>query len=213
MRSTAWAPVRAPVPASLALFRRRRPLHHELAQAANMPLGFALDPPPALAAAPPGWDGEQRGEPGIHGVPRTRRWDVVATARAPGLRGDTIHFVVLADGTVVVEEDEPDETLAPLADAVEATIPPPYRAEAVRRGPETWAVGASRIQTAEVPGLAGEEAELVVTREGHVLRVDGRTTLGRAQGLERAGEAVGTEYVVRATRLDGELWELEATPM
>jgi hypothetical protein len=64
-----------------------------------------------------------------------------------------------------------------------------------------------------VPGLAGEEAELVVTREGHVLRVDGRTTLGRAQGLERAGEAVGTEYVVRATRLDGELWELEATPM
>lgn len=178
-----------------------------------MPLGFEAARTPRPGAAPPGWDGEQRGEPGIHGVPRTRRWDVVVTTRAAGLRGDLVHFVVLADGTIVVEEDEPDDALAPCAESVEASIPPPYRAEAVRRGPETWAVGASRIQTADVPGLAGEEAELVVTRDGHVLRVDGRTTLGRAPALERAGEAVGTEYVVRATRLDGELWEVEATPM
>jgi hypothetical protein len=74
-------------------------------------------------------------------------------------------------------------------------------------------VGASRIRVADLPGLSGDEAELVGTREGHVLRVDGRTTLGRAQGLERAGEAVGAEYVVRARRLDGELWEVEATPI
>ena len=178
-----------------------------------MPLGFGASNPARPGAAPPGWDGEQLGEPGIHGVPRSRRWDGVATATAPGLRGEAIHFVALEDGTVVVEEDEPEDALAPLADAVEAAVPPPYRAEAVRRGPETWAVGASRIQIAELPGLAGDEAELVVTREGHVLRVDGRTTLGRAQGLERVGEAVGAEYVVRARRLDGELWEVEASPI
>jgi hypothetical protein len=190
------------------------PLHERLAKAGNL----GLDPDvPAVgigqAPEPPGWDGAPRGEPGIHGVPRARRWDAVATAEAPALRGDAVHFVALTDGTFVVEEDEPDDALAPLADAVEATIPAPYRAEAVRRGPTTWAVAASRIAIVEVPGLRGDEAELVVTREGRTLHVDGRPTFGSAPALERAGEAQGGEYVVRATRLDGELWEVEATPL
>jgi hypothetical protein len=190
------------------------PLHERLAKAGNL----GLDPDvPAVgigqAPEPPGWDGAPRGEPGIHGVPRARRWDAVATAEAPALRGDAVHFVALTDGTLVVEEDEPDDALAPLADAVEATIPAPYRAEAVRRGPTTWAVAASRIAIIEVPGLRGDEAELVVTREGRTLHVDGRPTFGSAPALERAGAAQGGEYVVRATRLDGELWEVEATPL
>ena len=42
----------------------------------------------------------------------------------------------------MVEEDEPDGALASLADAVEQTTVAPYRAEAVRRGPTTWAVAA-----------------------------------------------------------------------
>jgi hypothetical protein len=74
-------------------------------------------------------------------------------------------------------------------------------------------VAASRIQVAEVPGLTGDEAELAVTRQGRSLEVDGRTVLGRAPALERIGEAQGTEYVVRARRLDGDLWEVEATPL
>jgi hypothetical protein len=201
------------------VFRRRRPLHRELADAAGVSLDFGagstpgLDVSPPPGASPPGWDGEQRGEPGIHGVPRVRRWDTVTSVEVPGLRGDTVRFVALPDGTLVALEDEPDAALALLAEAVEATLPPPYRAEAVRRGPETWAVAASRIAVSELPGLAGDEAELVVTRDGSVLRLDGRTTLGRAQGLERAGEGVGSEYVVRATRLDGDLWQVEASAL
>ena len=198
----------------MALFRRRAPLHERLAKAGNL----SLDPdgPPSVrgqAPEPPGWDGAPRGEPGIHGVPRARRWDAVATAEAPALRGDAVHFVALPDGTLLVEEDEPDEALAPLADAVEATIPAPYRAESVRRGPTTWAVAASRIAIVEVPGLRGDEAELVVTREARTLHIDGRPTFGSAPAFERAGEAQGGEYVVRATRLDGDLWEVEATPL
>jgi hypothetical protein len=187
----------------LSLFRRRRPLHERLADVG----GITLGPGGAggLIAQPPGWDGEASGVTGIHGVPRARRWDVVASAEAPGLRGETVHFVTLEDGTVVVDEDEPDDALAPLADAVEQTIPPPYRAEAVKRGPGTWAVAASRIAIAAVPGLTGDEVELTSTREGKVLRVDGRTTLGSARVLERIGETEGTEYVVRARRLDGEV--------
>ncbi|HEX4527261.1 MAG TPA: hypothetical protein VH108_11045 [Gaiellaceae bacterium] len=195
----------------MSLFRRRKPLHEELAKAGEVSLGFGTTAPTGLSGQPPGWDGEQRGEPGIHGVARARRWDAVATTAAPGLRGDSVHFVVLANGTIVVEEDEPDDALAPLADAVEATIPPPYRAEAVRRGPETWAVAASRIEIVAVPGLNGDRAELVVTRDGRTLTVDGRATLGHAPALERVGQLEGTEYVVRAERVDGDLWAVEAT--
>jgi hypothetical protein len=197
----------------VGLFRRRQPLHRRLAEAAHVSLEPGPPPSPALAAQPPGWDGQAAGEAGIHGVPRARRWDTVATAQAAGLLGDIVHFVALPDGSLVVEEDQPDEALAPLADAVEAGVSPPYRAEAVRRDGETWAVAASRVELVELRGLRGDEAELVVTREGRVLRVDGATTLGRAPALERAGEALGREYVVRASRVDGDLWEVEATPL
>ena len=146
-------------------------------------------------------------------MPRPRRWDAVASAAAPGLAGDTVHFVALPDGTLLVEEDEPDAALTPLADAVEASIPPPYRAEAVRRGPEAWAVAASRIAIAAVPGLKGDQAELVVTREGRTLTVDGRARLGHEPALERIGQSEGSEYVVRAERLDGDLWQVEASPL
>ncbi len=197
----------------MGLFGRRKPLHERLAEAGDLPFGFPTGAPAGLAAQPPGWSGEQRGEAGIHGVPRARRWDAVASATAPGLRGDAVHFVALSDGTLVVEEDEPDDALAPLADAVEASIPPPYRAEAVRRGADAWAVAGSRIAVLAVPGLRGDHAELVVTRDGRALTVDGRATLGHEPALERLGQAQGAEYVVRAERVDGDLWEVEATPL
>jgi hypothetical protein len=196
----------------VGLFRRRKPLHERLADAGGITDGVP-EPVPSLAADAPGWDGEQRGEPGIHGVPRARRWDTVASAEAPAIKGDTVHFVALADGTLVVDEDEPDGALTSLAEAVEQAIPPPYRAEAVRKGPETWAVAASRIAIAQVPGLTGDQAELTSTREGRVLRIDGRTTMGSVRELERLGETEGTEYVVLAKRLDGDLWEVEATAL
>jgi Fe2+ transport system protein FeoA len=196
----------------VALFRRRKSLHEQLADAGGLSDGLA-EPVPSLSADTPGWDGERRGEPGIHGVPRARRWDAVASAEAPALKGDAVHFVALPDGTLVVDEDEPDGALASLAEAVEQTIPPPYRAEAVRKGTETWAVAASRIAIARVPGLSGDQAELTSTREGRVLRVDGRTTMGSQRELERLGETEGTEYVVLAKRLDGDLWEVEATAL
>lgn len=194
----------------MSLFRRRKPLHERLADAGGLGMGMSTG---GLRAEPPGWDGEARGEPGIHGVPRARRWDTVASAEAPELKGDAVHFVALADGTLIVDEDEPDGSLATLADAVEQGIPPPYRAEAVRKGSATWAVAASRIAIASVPGLSGDEAELTSTREGRVLKVDGRTTMGSARELERLGEAEGTEYVVLAKRLDGDLWGVEATAL
>jgi len=194
--------------------RGRQPLHRQLADAGGLSVDGEQEPPgQGLASEPPGWDGEQRGEPGIHGVSRARRWDTVVTVEAPGLRGDRVRFVALPDGSLLDESDEPEAALAPLADAVEASLAPPYRAEAVRRSESVWAVAARRIAVADEPSLRGEEAELVVTAGDRTLSVDGDQRLPRAPAFEAAGERVGREFVVRARRLDGDLWEIETAPL
>jgi len=200
----------------VGLFRRSQPLHRRLAEAGGLDLGAGGErsaAPPAPPAEPPGWDGEPRGEPGIHGVPRARRWDAVTTVEAPGLVGDRIGFVALDGQELLVEEDEPEDALQPLAEAVEARLQPPYRAEATRQAGDRWAVGAKRIAVVSAPGLHGDQAELVSTRDGRELRVDGRPSFRSAPTLEQVGERVGSEYVVRGSRLDGDRWEVEASPL
>jgi hypothetical protein len=195
------------------LFRRGEPLHRRLADEAGLPLDG--DPPPRLDASPPGWDSRSAiSEPAFHGIPRPRRWELVVPAEAPRVRGDAVHFVTLPDGTVVVDEDEPDEAVTPLAEAVEATLEPPYRAEAVRRDGSSWTVGASRVRIVEQDGLDGDEVELTAFQGNRTLVLDGRRALQSARALEAVGRAVGGEdYVVRASRIDGDLWEVEATPL
>jgi hypothetical protein len=165
-----------------------------------------------LAADPPGWDGEQRGEPGIHGLARARRWDVVTAVRGVdvGSGPDALAFAVLPDGTVVGDAGAP---VAQLRAAVEESLRPPYRAEAVHRDAGTWAVAARRIVVVREPRLAGARAE-VVRRDGERgLRVDGVETGRRALALEELGERVGEEYVVQATYLADGFWEAEASPL
>ena len=131
----------------------------------------------------------------------------------PGSTGDVYHFVTLADGAVLVEEGAPGAPLEPLRAAVDASLPAPYRAEAVRRTGDDWAVAASRIRTVEEPLLEGRVAELVLSRDGRALHVDGRPAFVETPALERVGAACGAEYVVRASRLSGALWEVEATAL
>jgi hypothetical protein len=211
----------------MGLFRRDTPLHEQLAEQAGLDLdagtGLGNDraaplPGPAATEASPGWNeqlpgGRDPDGPGIHGLARSRRWDVVVTADAPGLEGNGVHFVALPDGTLVVDEDEPDDSLAPLADAIEAAVRPPYRAEAVRQGASRWSVAAVRITVIEASGLEGDEAELVTTAESSTLTIDGRAVYGSVPAFERAGEAHGSTYVVRAQRIDGDLWQVEAMPL
>ena len=190
------------------------PLHRRLAEQGGLDGGGE----PAPAAQPPGFDGEARGEPGIHGVPRARRFDVVTTARADELSGEQLHAVVLPDGATVVEgregsERPPDAALARIREAVEATLARPYRVEAVSRGRGLWAVAARRIEVVAAPGLAGREAELVSTREARTLHVDGQPRFGSVAAFEAAGSTAGEEYVVRATHLAGDLWEVQAAAL
>jgi hypothetical protein len=117
----------------------------------------------------------------VHGVPRARRWDVVASARAE-VPVDEVHFAALPDGTLIVEEDVPDGSLTPLAEAIEATLNPP--AEALKREDDVWAVAASRISVREFPETEDDELEFVE---------DGNIVIGH--------------------RVDGDLFEVEVTPL
>jgi len=134
-------------------------------------------------------------------------------ATAPSVGGEIVHFVALEAEPLLIEEDEPEAAIAPLAAAAAAAVLPPYRAEAVRQQGERWAVAVSRISVAHVPGLAGEAAELVAGRDGLSLHIDGRPRFDAVPTLERAGETQGREYVVRASRLVGDLWEVEASAL
>jgi hypothetical protein len=139
---------------------------------------------------------------------RPRRWDAVVSAEAPEIRGDEAGFVALPDGSLVVDEGEAQGDLTPLADAVETRLEPPYRAQAVRRADSVWAVAARRIEVATFQG-DGEEMTLARHGETSTLTVDGAETRERIPELERLGERQGGSYVVRARRLDGDLWETQ----
>jgi hypothetical protein len=185
---------------------RREPIHKKLAREAEL-----RDEPETSTEEVPGTHG-MWSVTGIHGVPRPRRWDAVASAEAPGLAGDELHFVTLPNGDLVVDEDEPEGTIAPLADSIEQTIEPPYRAEAVRQQEDVWAVAARRVRVAAFEA-DGNELELVASDAGRMLSVDGERAFGSVGELEEIGRGEGEHYVVRARRLDDHLWEVEADPL
>ena len=202
---------------------RREPLHRKLARQA----GLELDPDAEAVTAPepaPVVGEEPRFEPepinvgphwgmtGLHGVPRPRRWDTVGSAEAPGLAGDQVHFVALQNGDLVVDEDEPDDTLTPLAEAVESSIEPPYRAEAVRREGDVWAVAARRVQIVELDS-DGDRLELTANDGERALTIDGEPTVASIPELARLGEREGASYVVQAQRLDDRFWEVTVDPL
>ena len=190
----------------MIFFRRREPLHEKLAREAGVPLEWESRYEPLR---PPGIP-----ETGITGNQRFREWDATAVVEAPELAGDEVEFVVLPDRSVLVDEEVGDASLAPLADAIEETIQPPYRAQGVRRTPTAWAVGAQTIEVVELrPDVEGEALELSTVGGERTLTVDGSRAFGRIPQLERLAEERSADYVVHASRLDGSLWEVRVSPL
>ena len=182
-------------------WRREKPLHERLAEQAG--LGFPNEETRDVAP----WH-----QAGVDGLARPRRWDAVVVVEAK-LPGDVVHFVALEDGTVIVDEDVPDEALAPLADEVETQLHPPYRAEANRRDDGLWAVGATRIRTEEITDeIDGDRVELAAQDGERTLLVDGALAHGTLPALEALAEGMGA-YVIRADRIDGDVWEVKVVPL
>jgi hypothetical protein len=194
----------------VGFLRRDEPLHEKLAREGGLDfprstqdLAGPLDPDHPLQQIA-----------GIHGVPRAREWDAVASANAPGVPGDELEFVVLDDGTLIVDDEVPDGVLTPLADALEVSIQPPYHAYARRREQDVWAAAAFMVNVVEVPEeLPGDTLSIVVQDGERTALVGDQRHSDRIQSLEQFAEADFEAYVLEATRLDGALWEVTVTPL
>jgi hypothetical protein len=188
-------------------FWRREPLHERLAREAGLASGEVERSPHDTQ---PRW-----GETGIHGLQRPRRWDVVVATEldGPAVAPDELHLTVLPDGSIVVDEDVDEiSNLSPLADAVEAELEPPFRAEAVRRGDRRWFVGARKITVVELPEEPGGDRIALTLHQGErTLLVDGERSFGSVPALERLVD--GDDYVLEAERIDDRFWEVRVTPL
>jgi len=108
---------------------------------------------------------------------------------------------VLPDGTLLGVPAQ-----AVLANALE--LKPPYRAEAVRRDGDLWAVAARRIEVARFTH-EGSEIELTVVDGERTLTVDGLRDWGSIPELEQPLRS----YAVHARRLEGDLWETRVSTL
>ena len=151
---------------------------------------------------------------------RPGEYDAVVSVHAPDIAGDAVEFATLANGDVIVDTElivdteQGDADLSPFADAVEQLVEPPYRVVARRGEDDVWSVAARVIDVLEVEFSGGDEIELSSVGGTLDVRVDGEPWSGHIPALEHAGEAAdGEDYVVQAERLDGDLWEVRASPL
>ena len=186
--------------------RRRKPLHEQLARGTGM-LEWE---PRHVPAVPPSFGGTLDV---LHGG-RAREWDAVATAEAADLQVDELEFSALPDGTLLVDDAVPEGALTPLADAVEQSLAPPYRARAVRRDGALWGVAANRIDVLEIPqDVPGDTVSLALQDGDRTLLVDEQPAWESIPALEAHGAAAYEEFVVHAERLDGNLWAVKVNPL
>jgi hypothetical protein len=150
----------------------------------------------------------------VRAMARPGEYDAVVTVHAAGIPGDAVDFATLASGDVIVDSEQGDADLSPFADAVEQELQPPYRAVARRQDGDLWSLAARGIDVLELDFAHGDEIELAAIAGEIDVRVDGESWNGRIPELEQAGEAAeGEDYVVQAERLDGDLWEVRASPL
>jgi hypothetical protein len=186
--------------------RREKPLHEQLSEGTGL-LDWKSKYGPVV---PPSFEGTLDV---LHGG-RPREWDAVATAEAPELEGNELEFTVLPDGTLLVDDTVPEGALTPLADVVEQSLPPPYRAVAVRRDGTLWGVAANRIEVVEVPeDVPGDLVSLAVQDGDRTLLVDDQPAWESIPTFEAYGAGAHQDFVLHAERLDGALWAVKVSPL
>jgi hypothetical protein len=150
----------------------------------------------------------------VSGLAPPREWDAVATADCTAT-GEQCTFVVLEPGRFHGEDGDAPDVMECAATAIGSAVRPPYRATAVRKQGDTWAVGAVGIEVADLPAdVEGDELMLTVTEQGErELVVDGRPVVTGVQALEHVARGRSDAYVLRARRLQGSLWEVLVDPL
>jgi hypothetical protein len=202
----------------VGLFRRKQEtLNEQLLREAGLDpaqaLGEVAAPLPPEPVEPPKSGLARAGVVDGSGV-GPKDWDATVTVTAPALLGDRIQFTTLPNGDVIVDEENGDADLTPLADAIERNLGPPYRAVGRRQEGSLWGVGAKRIHVARIPFSDGDKLEFSQHVDHDELRVDGEPSDSLVPAeLERLGEVLGDSFYVEAERIDGDLWEVTATAL
>jgi hypothetical protein len=90
----------------------------------------------------------------------------------------------------------------------------PFRAHAVRHDGGVWTVAARGVEVHELSNLDGCDAvELVWDGAERSVLLDGVESGLRLPELEQLAASRFDEYVARAQRLDGRLWEVSVLPL
>ena len=141
-----------------------------------------------------------------------REWDVVTSAECEA-DGDETVLVRTDDRLVVLQGSRESADCA--ARAIGDQLATPYRAVARRREGTDWAVGAVAIEVAELSAdTEGDELMLTATETGErALEVDGREATTGIEELEQIAASRYDAYVLRATRIEGTLWEIGVDPL
>lgn len=139
-------------------------------------------------------------------------WGDLCFAQSPGIQGDHVAFVTLPSGEIlVIEGGEGD--LSPLADEVERHVARPYEAQATRQYADHWAVAAIAMEVAEFRYPDAKEMSLSYNDGQREFLADGQPRSVSVPELEQIGRRVGPNYLVRAIRIDGDFWSVQAHPL
>ena len=164
-------------------------------------------------AQPPGLDGDPGlGIAGVSGVARGRTWDAVVSAHSPTLTGEAVTFTALEDGTLVVDQDVPDDSLAPIAEAVEQMLEPPYRAAAAKSEGDVWTAVAESVHIAQLPDVDADLIDLTVVDGERTLTADGEVTIRPLPALDELA-AEHESVALHAERVDGDLYAVDVFPL
>ncbi|HEY1370369.1 MAG TPA: hypothetical protein VGF23_24785 [Gaiellaceae bacterium] len=138
-------------------------------------------------------------------------FEASGVADAPAIPGESVHFVVLADGTIVVDEDVPEGSLEPLARVIEESLDAPYRAQGFREDGTLWNVGANEVEIVELPAaFVGESLDLSRVGGIRTLEVDGVASDADVAKLDELGDREeGDDFAVHADRLDDTHWVVD----
>src|SRR5439155_23503202 len=102
---------------------------------------------------------------------RPRKSYPTLTIRSEGIPGDEVAFATLPIGDIIVDTEQGDADLSPLADAAEHHLHAPYRVVARRQSDDVWFVAVREIDVLELDFDGGDEIELA-SNDGEIdLRV------------------------------------------
>ena len=132
------------------------------------------------------------------------------STHAPGLEAESLTFVALADGTIVVDGEIPDGAAIPLAEAVESQLAAPYEAAAVHADGDVWSVAAHSVLIASAEGPA-ETVELSRVDGQVSAMIDGRGVAAALvpKELRALLDDEAGDVAITGERLDDATWVLE----